>query len=131
MSAAELPSLDPKLRGAPEHASAAITQEDQVDLCDVPHLVPVRQPVTTRHDNNVRDAMQAAGHWLGKAQAELRTGLESARRRVQKTSRATMERARREVHHMRADRPLQALAIAAGAAFVLGMAVRFWRSRNS
>lgn len=120
MSAAEIPNFDPEQDGARDLASVRITEADQVDLRDVPPARPMPSVIRTRRRNPIVHAAYSVGRWLGNTQREIRRNVRSA-----------AARARTEARHVREERPMQALAIAAGAAFALGMIIRFWRSHSS
>jgi len=120
MSAAEIPSLDPNQSAVRDVASVRITQPDQVDLRDVPAAEPGLSVVRARPRSRAVECAQSAGYWLGRTQSGIR-----------RNARAAVARARAEALRIKTQRPLQVLAISAGAAFALGMIVRFWRCHSS
>ncbi len=120
MSAAEIPNFDPEQDAARDLASIRITEADQVDLRDVPAARPMPSLIRTRRRNPIVHAAYSAGHWMGKTQAQIRRSALDA-----------IANASAEAHRIKEERPMQALAIAAGAAFALGMIIRFWRSHSS
>ncbi len=135
MSAAEIPSVDPT--AAAEQASADITEQDQVDLRDRPHLRAVFPRVILSHElppaeqSQVVDAMREAGSWLGRTQAQIEIRSATAYRRAIDSSRSAVTQVSRRARRMRDQDPLRALALIAGTAFIAGIVLRFWRSHNS
>jgi hypothetical protein len=76
-------------------------------------------------------ASVSVGRWLGRTQSQVKSRLQLAYRRSQKSTNSAMANLRQQAQRIREERPLPALAVISGSAFALGVTLAVLRSRRT
>ena len=93
--------------------------------------VLVSSPGTSGPDTALESSSASVGRWIGQVQSQARARVSSAIRSMRDGARDAAWRLRNESRQMRENRPLTALAIIAGSAFILGITLGVLRSHRS
>lgn len=79
----------------------------------------------------LQDSSASFGRWIGHLQAQVQSRLTSGVRTARAKTRDAAWRLRTQSRQLRQERPLTALAIVSGSAFLLGITLGVLRSRRS